>query len=264
MAYFTTQQDYFFLCSDIPFEEKRKLNDFLLVLEESGVGKIIEKALGGKQATGGRPSYNPYRLFATILYAFSKHSGSLRRIEESVRFDIRFMYLMDQRVPSYSTISRFCNNIVVARRRELFSCIMKEIIKRYNVDISDAFVDGTKLEANANKYKFVWRPRKRHEKLNEGLRTVISAYFPLPEGKKEFISKEVAGYLSMLGQKIKGMGLAVSNGTGCRPAQIVRDFHSLEKMLLRALKYEEIDDICGPGRNSYYKTDRDARIALER
>ena len=110
MAYFTTQQGYFSLCSDIPFEEKQKLNDYLLVLEESGVGRIIEEAVGKRPEIGGRPSYNPYRLFATLLYAFSRHSGSLRRIEESMRFDTRFMYLMDQKLPSYSTISRFCNN----------------------------------------------------------------------------------------------------------------------------------------------------------
>ena len=109
MAYFTTQQGYFFLCSDISFEEKQKLNDYLLLLEESGVGKIIEDAVGNRNETGGRPSYNPYRLFATILYAFAKHSGSLRRIEDSIRFDTRFMYLMNQKIPSYSTISRFCN-----------------------------------------------------------------------------------------------------------------------------------------------------------
>ena len=29
MAYFTDFQDYFFLCSDISPEEKRKLNDYL-------------------------------------------------------------------------------------------------------------------------------------------------------------------------------------------------------------------------------------------
>ena len=46
MAYFTTQQGYLFLCSDIPSEEKQKLNDFLLILEESGVGRIIEEAVG--------------------------------------------------------------------------------------------------------------------------------------------------------------------------------------------------------------------------
>ena len=114
MAYFTTKQGYFFLCSDISSEEKRKLDDFLLVLEESGVGRIIEDA-DDRKGAGGRPSYNPYRMFAAILYAFSRHSGSLRRIEESMRFDTRFMYLMEQDKPSYVTISRFCNNIVVTR-----------------------------------------------------------------------------------------------------------------------------------------------------
>ena len=42
MAYFTTKQGYLFLCSDISSEEKRKLDDFLLVLEESGVGRILD------------------------------------------------------------------------------------------------------------------------------------------------------------------------------------------------------------------------------
>lgn len=74
------------------------------------------------------------------------------------------MYLMEQKVPSYSTISRFCNNTVVARQQEIFSCIMKEIVRKYHIDISEVFIDGTKLEANANKYKFVWKPRKKHDK----------------------------------------------------------------------------------------------------
>ena len=41
---------------------------------------------------GGRNAYNPYRLFAAIIYAFSKHSCSLRKIEESIKFDLRFIY----------------------------------------------------------------------------------------------------------------------------------------------------------------------------
>lgn len=110
MAYFTNFQGYLFLCSDIPLEEKQKLDAYLQFLEDSGVGKIIEEITDRCIVNGGRPSYNPYRLFAAILYAFSKHSGSLRRIEDSMKFDARFMYLMEQKAPSYSTISRFCNN----------------------------------------------------------------------------------------------------------------------------------------------------------
>ena len=80
MAYFTDIQEYFFLCSDILPEEKRKLDEYLRILEDSGVGEIIEEAVGRDSEKGGRPSYNPYRLFAAILYAFSNHSGSVRRI----------------------------------------------------------------------------------------------------------------------------------------------------------------------------------------
>ena len=258
MAYFTDFQDYFFLCSDISPEEKRKLNDYLRILEDSGVGEIITEAVDKDPEKGGRPSYNPYRLFAAMSYAFSKHSGSLRRIEDSIRFDTRFIYLMEQKVPSYSTISRFCNNIVVARHRKIFSCVTKEIIRKYGIDTSDTFVDGTKLEANANKYKFVWKPRKNHDRLNEGLRTIISEYFLLPPRKKDFISKEVAEYLSKLREKIEAMGIPIVSGSGHRQTPIVRAYHVLEKMLLKKLQYEEIEAICGPDRNSYFKTDKDA------
>ena len=258
MAYFTDFQDYFFLCSDISPEEKRKLNDYLRILEDSGVGEIISEAINKDPEKGGRPSYNPYRLFAAMLYAFSKHSGSLRRIEDSIRFDTRFIYLMEQKVPSYSTISRFCNNIVVARQRKIFSYVTKEIIRKFGIDTSDTFVDGTKLEANANKYKFVWKPRKNHDRLNEGLRTIISEYFLLPPRKKDFISKEVAEYLSKLREKIETMGIPIVSGSGHRQAPIVRAYHVLEKMLLKKLQYEEIEAICGPERNSYFKTDKDA------
>ena len=67
---------------------------------------------------------------------------------------------------------------------------MSAIVRKYGIDVSDAFVDGTKLEANSNKYKFVWKPRKKHDRLNEGLRAIISGHFDLPDGKNVFTSKE--------------------------------------------------------------------------
>ena len=155
MAYFTNFQNSLFLYSDLFTEEKPKLDNYLRILEYSGLDRIIAETVTKSIEKGGRPPYNPFRLFSAILFAFSKHSGSLRRIEVSIRFDTRFMHLMEQKLPSYSTISRFYNNIVVARQREIFSCIMKEIVQKYNIDISEVFIDGTKFEANANKYNTV-------------------------------------------------------------------------------------------------------------
>ena len=93
MPYFTIERLFLFPSFDIPLKEKEKLGSFLKILELSGVGKIIEEATK-KEYARGRHSYNPYRLFATIVYAFSKHSGSVRKIEESLNYDLRFIYLM--------------------------------------------------------------------------------------------------------------------------------------------------------------------------
>ena len=148
MPYFIDLQTKLFNSSELIFEEKEKLDKFLLILEESGVGKIIEQATKTDRSKGGRIPYNPYRLFATIIYAFSKHSGSLRKIEESIYFDLRFIYLMDNYKPSYVTISKFLNNVVVKFQKEIFYLLTKTIINKFNVSIDDVFLDGTKLEAN--------------------------------------------------------------------------------------------------------------------
>ena len=44
MPYFIDLQTKLFNSSELIIEEKEKLDKFLLILEESGVGKIIEQA----------------------------------------------------------------------------------------------------------------------------------------------------------------------------------------------------------------------------
>ena len=39
----------------------------------------------------------------------------------------------------------------------LFSQLMEAISRRDTLTFNEVFIDGTKLEANANKYTFVWR-----------------------------------------------------------------------------------------------------------
>lgn len=258
MAYFTNIQQTLHLRSNISIEEKEKFNKYLEILEDSGSGEIIENAINKDNKKGGNPGYNPYRMYAAILYAFSKHSGSVRRIEESMNYDLRFLYLMEEKKPSYSTISRFCNNVVVASQKELYSCLIKTIVKKFNIDVSDTFIDGTKFEANANRLKFVWKPTYFHLRLNEGIKTILSNYFTIPNSKTSFISSEVAEYISLLEQLIVDKGLVIVSGKGSRPHQMVKDYHTLSKLLVRALNYEEQESICGPNRNSYFKTDHDA------
>ena len=190
MPYFTIEKTFLFPSFDISFEERQKLNAFLEILENSGIGPIIEECTK-KGCCAGRKPYNPHRLLASIIYGFAKHSGSVRKIEESMNFDLRFIYLMEQGRPSYATISTFLNNVVVPNQQRIFSKIIASVIRRFGVSIDDVFLDGTKFEANANKFKFVWRPTTLHGKLNLKVRELLGGYIRLPDSKSSFTSKEI-------------------------------------------------------------------------
>ncbi|WP_282196132.1 hypothetical protein [Turicimonas muris] len=44
---------------------------------------------------------------------------------------------------------------------------MKRIFSECGKDMDTLYLDGSKFEANANKYKFVWKPTTLHLRLSE-------------------------------------------------------------------------------------------------
>lgn len=215
-----------------------------MFLENSGVGELIHQECYKDHSKGGRPPYNYYNLFAASIYAFSKHPGTLRKIEESFKYDVRFMYLMDNENPSYAKIGEFLNNLFVKFHHKIYSLLVSEFIKETGINIDDCFLDGTKIEANANKYKFVWKPTTFHKKLDENIKRLLNKYFIV--NKTELLkSIEVAEYITKLGNlSLDKVGK--------------KDYKQLKKYLIKLLEYEEKEEICGPDRNSYFKTDKDA------
>ena len=63
MKKFTTKINFLFYSYTIKEEEKQKLDKYLNLLEESGIGEVLEKH--ETRATTGRPQYNVYNMFAT-------------------------------------------------------------------------------------------------------------------------------------------------------------------------------------------------------
>ena len=174
MNYFTTKRTLFLVPSSKCCEEFEKIDKFLEILEISQVSKIINNVYKNDKTTiVGRKGYNPFNMFATIIYCFSKFKSSVRELESLCVFDLRVNYIMEQQAPSYKTFSEFINTYIVPYQYEIFSVITKTIIKEFNVNISDQYVDGTKIEANANKYKFVWKPTTYHKKLDVKIKDLL-------------------------------------------------------------------------------------------
>lgn len=257
VSYFTSKGLFLVVPLNGDDEEIRKIDLFLRILEKSGVAEVIRSSYS-KLNKNGRKSYNPYNLFAMVLYSFALKRGSLRDMEEFCRYDLRARYLMEQETPSYKTICEFINEVIVDDAYKLFSLITKAIIEEFDIDISDQYLDGTKIEANANKYKFVWKPRKIRKALEEKI-SRLSEKIGLPYKKKETVSS-ISFYerLSAYGEKEGIDPEEIPKGKGHRLSSSQRLLKEGMNCLSKLLDYEEREKICGPDRNSYYKTDHDA------
>ena len=250
MLYFNTGKIFLVPSFDLEVKEQERIERFLTLLDNSGVGKIIEKHIKNNTSKGGRPGYNYYHLFATIIYGFAFTRCTLRELADACRYDLRFIFLMEQERPIYTKFCDFINKVIVPNEEEIFTLISMEIAKEMGIEMDDAFIDGTKFEANANKYKFVWKPTKHHKRLTVKASEIIKKYQLFDSYREEeFIrSNTLANALTNL--KLKRNELDEIT------------YRNVEKALIglleKVLEYEEKEEIIGPNRKSYYKTDKDA------
>ena len=83
---------------------------------------------------------------------------SSRGIEQACRENICFMYLLeDNPAPDHNTIARFRSRHLVDCEKELLEQFVAMLVKWGYVSMATVFIDGTKIEANANRYSFVWK-----------------------------------------------------------------------------------------------------------
>ena len=108
--------------------------------------------------TRGRKKKSRANILKAILFAFSIGIRSTRDIESLCRHDTRFMFLLDGiDPPSHTTINNTINSLV-ANIDDVLVEINKKIMEYdQEVDPNIVYIDGTKLEAYANKYTFVWK-----------------------------------------------------------------------------------------------------------
>lgn len=249
---FNAKQGVLFYDYTLDVKQTSRIDRFLSLLDSSGVGGILSRT---KQSSNmGRPEADPFQLFACILYGFALGDASLRELETSCRYDVRYMYIMDGRTPSHMAFGRFINKVIKPYRDEIFAAVTNAIREYFGLGFSECFVDGSKIEADANRYKFVWKPTRFHERLSEKARGLIAS-MGLERGVP--VSGDIPS--SVLAEKVTEADGLLESVTDERERRVLQDkVRSLMGYLGRSLEYEEKERICGPGRNSYYKTDHDA------
>lgn len=105
---------------------------------------------------GGTSSYHPRMLLKVLVYAYLSNIYSSRGIEAAIKENIHFMWLAGMKQPDHHTINRFRGQRLKNSIREVFTQVVLLLMEAGHVDLKAVYTDGTKIEANANKYTFVW------------------------------------------------------------------------------------------------------------
>jgi transposase len=230
----------------------------------------LYKYFVGKGNRTGRPRFDCIKLLKIILFAFMENGyASLRNIEKLCKTDIRFIWLLDGlKAPSYSTISNFMNEFLLDSIEDIFNDINSYIFEKEKVDLNHVYIDGTKLEANANKYTWVWKKacltsRNRiYTYLTQLIKEIneTDLFFHNVEiGSRKEYTIEYVEYI--LNQYTKIMSIDTStfvHGSGKRKTIEQKHYEKLEDYLKKLKKYAYHIKVCGDERNSYSKTDNDA------
>jgi len=215
---------------------------------------------------GGAPAYNPIMMLKVIVYAYAEKTYSSRRIAKATRENINFMWLTGNTPIDFMTINRFRTERLKGIIEDIFTEVVHLLIKEKYINYENYFLDGTKIEANSNKYKWVWGKNvhrymdKLREKVVSHLKEIeiieeaeVAEYGSkdLPEtgNGREINTKAIEEFV----QKIDERLLETSENKSLKEAKkaITTDY------LPRMKKYEQQLEILGT-RNSYSKTDPDA------
>ena len=218
----------------------------------------------------GRPRYSYSKLLKVILFSFMENGYlSLRQIEKSCKTDIRYMWLLDDmKAPSFATFGNFIRDCLTDTIEDIFIEINRVIFEKDNVDLTHAYIDGTKIEANANRYTWVWKKScitnrdKTFQKVSEIIEEINNEDLACLEIKIEKRTEYAIEYLEeILKQYAETLNIDVTkfvHGKGVRKTNYQRRYEKLSEYKEKLTNYAKHINICGEKRGSYSKTDKDA------
>ena len=228
----------------------RVLNAIVDNLDISG----IEDSYAG----GGASSYNPRMLVKVVFYAYLQNVYSGRKMEQLLRRDVNFMWLSGMQRPDFNTINLFRKNRLADVVDDIFTQVVQMLVDGKFVSLDVQYVDGTKIEASANKYTFVWKKatKTNQGKLDKKVKAILAEAekelnMELGEPTEEVMtSEEIKERTDRIISEMDSKGISDK-----RLRKVVKEAHDEHAPKMK--EYEDRLDTLGD-RNSYSKTDPDA------
>ena len=207
---------------------------------------------------------SPRTLLKIVLYSYMNGDYSSRSMELNCKRDINFMYLLESKpVPDHATFARFRSIHFAPCAKHILAEMSNLLYDLGEISGETIFIDGTKIEACANKYTFVWKKAvtKNQKKLLIKIADFIAECEQLYGIRIVYGDTVKMKHVKRLRKKLYALkqeeNIKFVHGIGRRKSPLQKSIETLEDYLERLKGYTKKLYICG-SRNSFSKTDPDA------
>lgn len=154
---------------------------------DSIIDKVDIQSILDTYRGGGTSGYHPRMLLKVLIYAYLKNIYSSRQMEESLKENIHFMWLSGMSKPDHNTLNRFRGKRLDGNLKEIFGSVVQMLANEGYLNIKEVYIDGTKIEANANRYTFVWGKAiaTQKQKIKEQLEQIWAHVQSVYENEKD-------------------------------------------------------------------------------
>jgi transposase len=228
------------------------------------VSKIIDSLDLQKLYTsyegGGSSSYDPKMLLKGLVYSYMLNIYSSRRIEDAIKSNIYLIWLCGGNEPDHNTINRFRSSKIETYLKDIFKQIVLLLASEGLLSLQSIFIDGTKMEANANRYTFAWGKSIKNNK--EKIGNQIDAIWEYTQrvASEELSDTDPVNFHEIDSTKLKETIAKIENALKDKeiPKEVKHKLQYAKKNYPEKLAEYELKEEILNGRNSYSKTDPDA------
>ncbi|MBS1650371.1 MAG: IS1182 family transposase [Bacteroidetes bacterium] len=236
-------------------EENHPVRVVNQIIDRINIDPLLKKFKGG-----GTSSYHPRMLLKVLIYGYLNNTYSSRRMESGLKENIHFMWLAGMNKPDHNTINRFRSERLKDVLKTVFGKVVELLIEAGHLSLNEVYTDGTKLEAQANRYTFVWGKAIKTSKarMEEQLKELWSYAEGIaqqelkdvtPESFAPVSPKRVSQIIDKIDKALEGKEISKKRRQQLNYAK--------KNWPENVTRYNQQQKILGK-RNSYSKTDPDA------
>lgn len=207
---------------------------------------------------GGCSSYHPLMLLKVVVYGYMNNVYSSRKLEDACKSDIRFMWLAAMNTPDHNTINTFRSVKLQEPLKEIFTQVVELLAAEGLLSIKEIYTDGTKIEANANRYSFVWGNAIKTNKAKMAKQLEGMWQYAQSIADKELQDTTPADFTAIDKEKVQAVVAKIDAAIKDKPVSktFKQKLSYVKKNYENNLdKYEQQEAIIGDNRSSYSKTD---------